>query len=287
MARHRERVLHDRRVVVAAPVEEAPRALDLLDRLALGEELADDVAREELAHAALDHLDAPEDRLAAVDRVDAQHRAQQLGRCRERVRMPLTLNQIVEQEREIFKAKFSNKSKNDEIKDYENLRDETLMDWLEETFGEKYVTTYDFTYDMIDHYKIKGVWYFDKRIAELKYRPLAIAPVARQVINKKDDASACPGGLSDPVDMFWIYYPDARDVLKDSYVFSDSNSVIRKSFDELINARRFHTMIFLEENMYEDREVGDYITDNAFMRLLESERIKEKIRNFEHDMWSW
>ena len=35
---------------------------------------------------------------------------------RERVRMPLTLNQIVEQEREIFKAKFSNKSKNDEIK---------------------------------------------------------------------------------------------------------------------------------------------------------------------------
>lgn len=185
-----------------------------------------------------------------------------------------------------YEAEFDD-SKKDEIKDYETLRDETLMDWLEETFGEKYVTTYNFTYDMIDHYKIKGVWYFDKRIAELKYRPLAIAPVARQVINKKDDASAGPGGLSDPVDMFWIYYPDARDVLKDSYVFSDSNSVIRKSFDELINARRFHTMIFLEENMYEDREVGDYITDNAFMRLLESERIKEKIRNFEHDMWSW
>ena len=27
---------------------------------------------------------------------------------------------------------------------------------LQDTFGEKYVTTYDFTYDMIDHYKIKG-----------------------------------------------------------------------------------------------------------------------------------
>ena len=46
-------------------------------------------------------------------------------------------------------------------------------------------------------------------------------------------------------------------------------------------------MIYLEENMYEDREISEYITDNAFQRLLESERIKEKIRNFEHDMWSW
>ena len=46
-------------------------------------------------------------------------------------------------------------------------------------------------------------------------------------------------------------------------------------------------MIYLEKNMYEDREIGQYISENAFMRLLESERIKEKIRNFEHDMWSW
>ncbi len=63
--------------------------------------------------------------------------------------------------------------------------------------------------------------------------------------------------------------------------------VVRKSFDELINARRFHTVVYLEENMYEDRELSDYVQDDPFMRLLESERIKEKIRNFEHDMWSW
>ena len=90
-----------------------------------------------------------------------------------------------------YEAEFDD-SKKDEIKKFENTRDEVLMDWLQNTFGEKYVTTYDFTYDMIDHYKIKGIWYFDKRIAELKYRPLAIAPVARQVSNKKDDSSASP-----------------------------------------------------------------------------------------------
>ena len=179
-------------------------------------------------------------------------------------------------------------SKRDELQAYETVRDEALMDWFQENYDDKYVDTYDFSYDMIDHYKIKGIWYFDKRVSELKYRPLAIAPVARQVINKKDDATVVnPSDYSPAIPMFWVYYPDARDVLKGSYVFSDRNSVVRKSFDELINARRFHTMIYLEENMYEDREIGDYVPENSFMRLLESERIKEKVRNFEHDMWSW
>ena len=174
------------------------------------------------------------------------------------------------------------------LEPYENAQKEAIINWFSEEFGDKYISTDRFEYGMVDHYKIKGVWYFDKRIAELKYRPLAIAPVTRQVVNMKDDRDISDPSLkSPPVPMFWVYYPDARDVLKDSYVFSDSNSVIRKSFDELINARRFHTMIYLEENMYEDREIGQYISENAFMRLLESERIKEKIRNFEHDMWSW
>ena len=87
--------------------------------------------------------------------------------------------------------------------------------------------------------------------------------------------------------MFWVYYPDVRNVLKNAYVFSNSNSAVRKSFDELINSRRFNAVIYLEENMQEDREIKEYISKNSFMQLLESERIKEKIRNFEHDMWSW
>ena len=65
-------------------------------------------------------------------------------------------------------------SKKDEIKKIEQTRDNVLMKWLEDNFGEKFVTTYDPIYDMIDHYKIKGIWYFDKRIAELKYRLLPL-----------------------------------------------------------------------------------------------------------------
>ena len=63
---------------------------------------------------------------------------------------------------------------------YTRKRDSILMEIL----PEDYVQKYDFTYDMIESYKIKGVWYFDKKISELKYRPIAIAPVAKQVTAK-------------------------------------------------------------------------------------------------------
>jgi hypothetical protein len=46
-------------------------------------------------------------------------------------------------------------------------------------------------------------------------------------------------------------------------------------------------MIYREENVQGDRNVSDYITDNAMLQLLESRRIKEKIRDKEQDMWAY
>ena len=87
--------------------------------------------------------------------------------------------------------------------------------------------------------------------------------------------------------MFWVFYPHAREILQKGQAFNNRNLSQSISFDDIINSRRFHSVIYKEENVYENREVKDYIRNNSFMRLLESERIKEKIRNFEHDMWSW
>ena len=39
--------------------------------------------------------------------------------------------------------------------------------------------------------------------------------------------------------------------------------------------------------MYGDREIKDYMKDDAQAQLLEAERVKEKIRNFEQDMWNY
>ncbi len=132
----------------------------------------------------------------------------------------------------------------------------------------------------IQEYRIRGMWYFDKRQAELKYRLLGIAPVAPDV-NFLDDEEM------EPVELFWVWFPDAREVLFEASAFTGGNSSQDISFDHLLNARRFNALIYKEENVQGDRGVNDYITESSFMQLLESERIKEQIRNFEQDMWNY
>ena len=101
------------------------------------------------------------------------------------------------------------------------------------------------------------------------------------------DDSGSSQDIEQAIPLFWVYYPHARSILKKGKIFNDRNTSASKSFDDIINSRRFNAVIYKEENVYENRYIRDYIPNNAFMRLLESERIKEKIRNFEHDMWSW
>lgn len=136
----------------------------------------------------------------------------------------------------------------------------------------------------IEEYRIKGMWYFDKRQGELKYRLLGIAPVAPDVNFIDDESMAAEDAL---VPLFWVWYPSARQILHEAKVFNQGNSAQPLSFDMLLNARRFNGMIYKEDNVHGDREIRDYITDNALFQLLESQRIKEQIRNREQDMWAY
>jgi hypothetical protein len=191
----------------------------------------------------------------------------------------------------------------------------------------------EFEYSDVRKYIIKGVWYFDRVFTELKYRPIAIGPIALSAEDKfeqtnddsgSSDDSGDDGGFGaffddepeeevaeaeeDPetdsfddmandepaVDsdkeytpMFWIFYPEARQILSKAYAFNQKNMSKPFSFDRLINARRFSGTIYKETNVYQDRNIRDYISKNALMQLLESDRIKEKIRNKEQDMWSY
>ena len=136
----------------------------------------------------------------------------------------------------------------------------------------------------IDQYKIKGMWYFDRRMGELKYRLLGIAPVAPDV-NFINDNNVNKEEVNVP--FFWVWYPSAREILNNSYVFNPKNPSNPISFDMLLNARRFNAVIYREENEYGDREIKDYIVKNSLFQLLESNRIKEAIRDKEQDMWSY
>lgn len=149
-----------------------------------------------------------------------------------------------------------------------------------EELSREYINRRDITAADIKQYHIKGLWYFDKRQAEMKYRLLGIAPVAPDVNFIDEDQP-------DLVPLFWVFFPDAREVLHEAKSFNNENSTMPFSFDHVLNARRFHGYIFKEENVQGDRAVSEYVSQNALMQLLESERIKDKIRDFELDMWTY
>ncbi|GAA4298187.1 type IX secretion system ring subunit PorN/GldN [Aestuariibaculum suncheonense] len=149
-----------------------------------------------------------------------------------------------------------------------------------EQLSAEYIDRRDLTAADIVEYRIKGLWYFDKRQAELKYRLLGIAPVA-------PDVNFIDSETPDLVELFWVFFPDAREVLHEAKSFNNKNSSMPFSFDHVLNSRRFNAMIYKEENVQQDRAINEYVTDNALMQLLESERIKEKIRDFELDMWTY
>src|SRR5690606_15963138 len=149
-----------------------------------------------------------------------------------------------------------------------------------ESLSAEYIDRRDISAADIKEYRIKGLWYFDKRQAELKYRLLGIAPVA-------PDVNFIDSDNPDLVELFWVFFPDAREVLHDAKAFNNENSSMPLSYDHILNSRRFNGIIYREENVQGDRNINEYVFDNALMQLLESERSKDKIRDFELDMWTY
>ena len=148
------------------------------------------------------------------------------------------------------------------------------------TISEEYIRKTEIEADAVNAYKVVGYWYFDKRQGELKYRMLGICPVVPDVYTMSNEEK-------EYIDLFWVYLPASRDVLHEAKAFNNRNSAMSFTFDHLLNARRFSSVIYLEENVYGDRLIKDYMKENAQMQLLESERVKEKIRDFEQDMWNY
>lgn len=159
----------------------------------------------------------------------------------------------------------------------------TLMTYNERQNGD-YVDPYYVKSQDIKGYMLKGLWYFDKRQGELKYRLLALAPMGPDVqvmgVDEIDDSDSV-------YDLFWVFFPDARETLHKSKVFNPENSAQPISYDNLLNARRFNSVVKKEENIYGDRAISDYIRGNSLFQLLEANRIKEGIRNREMDMWNY
>jgi gliding motility associated protien GldN len=145
------------------------------------------------------------------------------------------------------------------------------------------------TTDKVRVLKIMGMWFVDKRDGMLKYRPLGIAALG------PDPATAGQAGpdgrpigdANELIDLFWIYYPDAREVLANNYIYNKGNASADLSYDDVINMRRFSSVIYKSTSGLGDGVVKDYIPKNADEQIEESDRIKGTILEMDNEMWNY
>jgi gliding motility associated protien GldN len=93
-------------------------------------------------------------------------------------------------------------------------------------------------------------------------------------------------GSTDRVRLFWVYFPEARKVLANTACFNDFNDAQRITFDDLFFKRRFSSYITAETNVYDNRTISEY-SFGGIPNMQESERIKNDLFTFEHDLWEF
>jgi gliding motility associated protien GldN len=136
--------------------------------------------------------------------------------------------------------------------------------------------------DSIYKFHIKEEVVFDKESSRLFWRILGIAPVMN-IINSQ-------GFNMGESELFWVYYPDMRPIFAKYEIYNGKNFGARMSWEELFEGRMFYGRIVKStmDNPY-DRFISNYpgLKEYPILQLLEGENIKEKIFNYEQDLWSY
>lgn len=128
----------------------------------------------------------------------------------------------------------------------------------------------EFDPNSVKKFRLKEDWYFDKETSTLQVRILGIAPIFTD-----PDAGELP--------LYWVYYPDFRKILVKQDCFNPKNDAIRMSWDDIFEGRLFGSYIIKESNVL-DRRIQDYKT--GVDALMEAEKIKQDMFEWEHDLWS-
>jgi gliding motility associated protien GldN len=132
---------------------------------------------------------------------------------------------------------------------------------------------------IVERYQIKEEWVFDKQSSRLHVRILGICP--EKAIRNPD------GSFRAVAPLFWVYYPDLRPMLAKFEAYNGKNYGARMSWEELFESRMFAPRIVKSTiDNPADLPIAGYIKDQI-LQLLEGENIKEKIFNYEQDLWSY
>ncbi|MCB9255987.1 MAG: gliding motility protein GldN [Chitinophagales bacterium] len=141
---------------------------------------------------------------------------------------------------------------------------------------EEVIQVNEFDPTKVIKYKVKEDWFFDEETSTFQVRIIGLAPVI--------EAYSTDGSYLGDETMYWVYYPDLRPILAKYEAYNTGNDAIRLSWEDIFEARYFSSYITKESNVY-DRVIQEYAT--GLDALFESDKIKQTLFEFEHDLWSY
>jgi gliding motility associated protien GldN len=142
------------------------------------------------------------------------------------------------------------------------------------------VTRASFDPKTVTKLRLKEEWVFDRESSRMVVRILGVAALKTEYLpNGKERGSSV---------MFWVYYPDLRPMLAKAEVYNPKNmGQSRMTWEELFESRMFSSYIVKSTmDNSSNKMIRGYIKD-PLLALLEGDNIKEKIFNYEQDLWSY
>lgn len=156
-----------------------------------------------------------------------------------------------------------------------------IYDSLGNVVGTK-ETVAEVNLDSFYKFHIKEEVIFDKESSRLFWRILGIAPVKNVITSQGVDLGES--------ELFWVYYPDMRPIFAKFEVYNAKNYGARMSWEELFESRMFYGRIIKStlDNPF-DQKLSEQLglKDSRILQLLEGENIKDKIFNYEQNLWSY
>jgi gliding motility associated protien GldN len=129
--------------------------------------------------------------------------------------------------------------------------------------------------------RIKEQWVFDREASRMFVRIIGICPLKTDYFEgTKRERGVMP--------MFWVYYPDMRPLLASYQVYNPKNmGASRMTWEELFESRMFSSYVIKSElDNSGNRSIQAMIKD-PILRLLEGDNIKNRIFDYEQNLWSY
>lgn len=256
---------------------------------------------------------------------------------------------------------FKNKVSWDDVKSSFSFRKPVGGDYCDElkeldsiAYETECFDTYEIFSEDIRFFKVKGMWYVDKRLGEMRYRILGLAPMgpdleflasdaaaeldrlkaatsgagvvadtaqgddsddpfaddddpfsddpfaeeveedekgeegadlAEKLDEKVNNLAIREGASEELLDLFWVFYPSSRLTLHNYDVFSPENLAATISFDDMLNARRFSSVIYKIEDG-RNKELSKRFPSSWDM-IDYDRQFREKILEKENIMWNY